>query len=270
MYITIRKNKKLKVKVLGEGYPIIFVHSYLWDKDMWKPQIEELSKDFKCICIDLWGHGESDFLDKNESCSLKDLSEDIIAIANKLNLEKFNYIGLSVGAMLGTYLALNYNDKVNKLILMDGYSGDEPKETQDKYLNLLNSIEQLKFIPEHLSDIIVPMFFSKKESLIKGELYKNFKNDLTNKKTINIDTIVKLGKEIFQRENLLNQMKNIKNSVLFMVGDEDIPRPTYESLEMHSIVPNSEYVVIPNAGHISNLENPTFVNIQIRNFLIKE
>ena len=140
MYITLRKNKKLKLEILGDGEPIIFVHSYLWDKNMWNPQIKELSKKFKCICIDLWGHGESDFLDANDSFSLNDLAADIINIADKLNINTFNYIGLSVGAMLGTYLALNYNSRVKKLILMDGYSGSESSETLKQYLALLDSI----------------------------------------------------------------------------------------------------------------------------------
>lgn len=269
MYITLRKNKKLKLEILGNGEPIIFVHSYLWDKNMWDPQIKELSKNFKCICIDLWGHGESDFLDTNDSCSLDNLAGDIVSIADNLNIDTFNYVGLSVGAMLGTYLALNYNSRVKKLILMDGYSGSESSETLNQYLALLTSIEQLKFIPESLADIIVPMFFSKNESLTKGNLYKNFKNDLMNKKEININTIVKLGREIFKRENLLEKMPQIETPLLFMVGEEDLPRPVHESFEMHTLVENSKFITIPNAGHISNLENPNFVNLQIFNFLVE-
>lgn len=269
MYITLRKNKKIKVNILGEGEPIIFVHSYLWDKNMWNPQLEELSKKFTCITVDLWGHGESDSLDKDDSCSLKDLALDIINIVDKLNIDQFNYVGLSVGGMLGTYLALSYGNRVKKLVLMDGYSGDEPTATQEKYFNLLNTIEHLRYIPEELANVITPMFFTKNESITEGALYKSFKSELMNKKEKNIDTIVKLGREIFQRENLLNEMKNIKNPILFLVGDEDIPRPIHESLEMHTLVKHSDFAVVPKAGHISNLENPNFVNIQIMDFLNK-
>lgn len=269
MYITLRENKKIKVNILGEGEPIIFVHSYLWDSNLWKPQLEKLSKNFKCISIDLWGHGESDPLSKEDSFSLKDLTLDIINIADELDINQFNYIGLSVGAMLGTYLALDYSDRVKKLILMDGYSGSEPVLTQEKYLSLLNSIENLRYIPEELANIITPMFFSKNETLTEGILYKNFKNELINKKEKNIDTIVKLGRAIFQRENLLDRMKNIKNPILFLVGEEDMPRPPHESLQMSSLVKNSDLVIIPKAGHISNLENPSFVNTQIVDFLNK-
>ena len=215
MYVTLRENKKIKVNILGEGEPIIFVHSYLWDSNLWKPQLEKLSKNFKCISIDLWGHGESDPLSKEDGCSLKDLTLDIINIANELDINQFNYIGLSVGAMLGTYLALDYSDRVKKLILMDGYSGSEPVLTQEKYLSLLNSIENIRYIPEELANIITPMFFSKNETLIEGILYKNFKNELINKKEKNIDTIVKLGRAIFQRENLLDRMKILKIQYYF-------------------------------------------------------
>ncbi|MGL5349786.1 MAG: alpha/beta fold hydrolase [Cetobacterium sp.] len=267
MYVVLRENKKMKINILGEGEPIIFVHSYLWDKNMWQPQLEELSKYFKCISIDLWGHGESDILNEKDCYSLASLSKDIIDVAKSLNISKFNYVGLSVGAMIGTYLALNYKESINKLVLMDGYSGIEPKETQSKYFLMLNSIEELGYIPEELTNIIAPIFFTKKEVINNGELYRNFKKELLNKENIKIKTIVNLGKGIFGREDILDKMEEIKNEILFMVGDEDIPRPQEESLKMHKLVKNSKFIIIPNAGHISNLENPIFVNKQLLKFL---
>ena len=48
-----------------------------------------------------------------------------------------------------------------------------------------------------------------------------------------------------------------------------MPRPPHESLQMSSLVKNSDLVIIPKAGHISNLENPSFVNTQIVDFLNK-
>ncbi|MGX6592233.1 alpha/beta fold hydrolase [Cetobacterium ceti] len=267
MLIELKNKKKINVEIIGEGTPIIFVHSYLWDLNMWEPQLKEFSKKYKCIGIDLWGHGKSEPLDKIENYSLEELSEDIIEITEKLNIDKFIYVGLSVGAMLGGYLGLNHGNKILKMVLMDGYSGDEPNCTKGKYFYMLDTIEKIKMIPEEMADIITPMFFSKKENEEKGTLYKTFKNELLNKKAENIDTIVALGRGIFGRENILNRLENIKVPTMFMVGEEDIPRPVYESEEMGKLVKDSKVVIIPKGGHISNLENAEFVNTKIEEFI---
>lgn len=44
----------------GKGETLVFIHSYLWDKSMWEPQIKFLKENYQCISIDLPGHGDSD------------------------------------------------------------------------------------------------------------------------------------------------------------------------------------------------------------------
>lgn len=267
MFITLKNNKNMNIEIKGDGEPIFFIHSYLWDKNMWNPQVQELSKKYQCISIDLWGHGESDPLNEDEYCSLSTLTDNIIEIADILNIDKFHYIGLSVGAMLGAYLGLNYSERIKKMILLDGYSGAESPETKYSYFEMLKMIKKLGYIPENLIDTITPMFFSTEENKNKGHLYQYFKQKLTNENTSNINTIVTLGEAIFGREDLLGDLNKIKAPTLFMVGEEDIPRPIPESQEMNNSVKGSKLVIIPKAGHISNLENPNLVTEQIFNFL---
>ena len=270
MLIKLKNNKKINVDIKGEGDAIFFVHSYLWDKKMWTPQVEELSKKYKCVSIDLWGHGDSELLDEEEHCTLSTLADNIIEVANSLDIERFYYVGLSVGAMIGTYLGLNYKEKIKKMVLMDGYSGVEPKETKEKYFYLLKTIKGLGYIPSDIANMIAPMFFTKNETLNEGSLYREFKEKLINEKRENINTVVMLGEAIFGRDGVLEEMNKIETPTLFMVGDEDIPRPTFESQEMCDLVKNSQLIVVPRAGHISNLENPIFVIEKILNFFTKE
>lgn len=263
------KNKKLSYEIKGEGPVIIFVHSYLWDKNMWRPQIEELSKNYKCIAIDLWGHGNSDSLEDMEVYSLEELSHDIILLADALKINKFNYIGLSVGGMIGANLAINYSDRLSSCVIMDSYSGIEPLETKNIYFGMLGMIEKLKKIPDELKDKIAPMFFTKNESLTQGKLYTSFKKSLGNISENNIQTVVALGRGIFGRISLLEKLIMIKTPTCFIVGDEDIPRPFKESQEMSILVENSLLYCVKNAGHISNLENPIEITKILLEFLNK-
>jgi len=66
---------------------------------------------------------------------------------------------------------------------------------------------------------------------------------------------VELGKT-----NNLDVIPKITCPLYFIVGNEDEPRPPKESLEMSKLNKNSKYIVVENAGHISNLDNAKFVN----------
>lgn len=255
MFVEIKNGKKMSYKSIGTGETIIFIHSYLWDKDMWKPQMDELSKKYRCIFVDLWAHGESDELEDIKEYSLEELTEDVIEFANKLELKTFNYIGLSVGGMIGGHLLKKYPERIKKCVIMDSYLGEEPSETKELYFNMLGTIEQLKFIPEQLIEKISPMFFSMEKTDLNKELNIEFKETLRNIPKENIQTIVALGRGIFGRKNILSTLKNTTSDLYFVVGEGDIPRPVSEALEMSNLA-NKKLFIIKEAGHISNIENP--------------
>lgn len=236
----------------GKGEILVFVHSYLWDKEMWRPQIEELKKDFRCIALDLPNHGDSE--NTTEQISLRELAEQISNFLKELKIEKYSYIGLSVGGMLAPYIYNLDKNKINKMVVMDSYVGEEPIETKELYFSMLDGIEKIKCIPDTLIEKIAPMFFS--PSIDKsGILYKSFVEKLKTIQGEKVEGIVKLGKAIFGRENALNLLSDIEVPTYFVVGEYDIPRPYNESVEMATYMKKSKVLKIKNAGHISNLEN---------------
>ena len=248
----------------GKGETLVFIHSYLWDKEMWRPQIEELKKDFRCIAIDLPNHGESRNIIGNPS--LDKIGKDISNFLKELKIEKYSYIGLSVGGMLAPYIYNLDKDKINKIIIMDSYVGEESLETKEVYFSMLDAIEKAKYIPDVLIEKIAPMFFS--PSIDKsGVLYKTFVEKLRGIQEEKIEGIVKLGRVIFGRENALNLLSEIDKPTYFLVGEFDIPRPYNESVEMATYIKDCKVMKIKNAGHISNLENIEETNKILANIL---
>lgn len=265
-YITLKNNKKFAYVSEGEGEVLVFIHSFLWDKEMWRPQIDYFKDNFKCISIDLLGHGDSSTLSENsEIYSLKEISQDIIEVLSELQIDKYHYIGLSVGGMLGPYIA--EDKRAQSMTIMDSYVGAEPLQAQEGYFQMLNSIKKLQFIPEPMVDVIAPMFFSPKTTQEKTKLYSNFHNHLLNLSKEKIATIVATGFGIFGRDDVLERLEKITIPTLYLSGEFDIPRPTKESKEMSNLTKNSNCEVIEGAGHISNLENPTKVNYYLKEFL---
>ncbi|MCE1857639.1 alpha/beta fold hydrolase, partial [Enterobacter hormaechei] len=95
---------------------------------MWAPQIEALSKQYRVIAPDLWGHGNSEELPEQHS-TLADLARDYLALMDQLGIEEFAIIGLSAGGMWGIELVDMAPDRVKALVLMDTFVGLEPEVT---------------------------------------------------------------------------------------------------------------------------------------------
>ena len=111
-----------------------------------------------------------------------------------------------------------------------------------------------------MAEKIAEMFFSPIVSEKRTKLYKTLYANLVNISAEKIDTIVKIGRIIFGRENAIEILKNIDIQVVFITGEYDIPRPFEEAREMANYVKDSKLFLVENAGHISNLENYDRVN----------
>lgn len=253
----------------GQGSVVLLGSSYLWDHTMWAPQIEVLSRHYRVIAPDLWGHGQSGQLPEGMT-SLDDLARQALTLMDHLDIDCFNLVGLSVGGMWGARLALAAPERVQSLVLMDTYVGVEPEPTRLYYFSLFDKIEASGSIPEPLLDIVVPIFFRPGIDP-QSALYQQFRATLAALPTERLrDSIVPLGRIIFGRDDILPRLHALdaKDTVV-MCGDQDKPRPPSEALEMAELI-GCARVLIPEAGHISNLENPEFVTEALLEFLTRK
>ncbi|WP_207281402.1 alpha/beta fold hydrolase [Pseudomonas sp. FW300-N2F2] len=242
----------------GQGPVVLLGSSYLWDHSMWAPQIEVLSRDYRVIALDLWGHGQSGQLPEGMT-SLDDLARQALTLMDHLGIDRFNLVGLSVGGMWGARLALAAPERVQTLVLMDTYVGVEPEPTRQYYFSLFDKIEASGSIPEPLLDIVVPIFFRPGIDP-QSALYQQFRATLAALPTDRLRaSIVPLGRIIFGRDDILPRLHALDaKGTVVMCGDQDKPRPPSEAKEMAELI-GCPCLLIPEAGHISNLENPQFV-----------
>ena len=229
-------NRQLYYQDIGQGFPLVFGHSYLCDHQSWQYQVEQLSSSFRCIVPDLWGHGASDALptassenkdtDEGERYSIQQLADDYWQFTQQLNLQQFALIGLSVGAMWSVQLTLDHPDAVRALVFMDSFVGEEAKATQNQYLAMLDVVEQVGAIPAAMIEQLCPLFFSP-ETLAKQDRpqVEQFKQSLATIGEKNIATVVTLGRSIFTRASLLDRLGEIHCPTLVLVGEHDVPRP---------------------------------------------
>lgn len=262
--ITIN-NRSMHYLDEGEGPVLLLGHSYLWDHNMWREQVAELSQNFRCIVPDLWGHGDSDPLEGD--VSIQTLADDHWQLMQALEIDRFSIIGLSVGGMWGTQLALDHPEAVEKLVIMDSYVGAEPEQSQQHYYQMLAMVEQLEMIPPPMIEQLIPIFLSNDTQVYQPQLVAHLSESLMAFSGKRALSLVEMGRAIFGRKDNLAQLAKITIPALVITGEFDIPHPPHETEQMAGLMTNSRFEIIPKAGHISALEQPEAVNDVLRAFL---
>ncbi|AFZ24849.1 putative hydrolase or acyltransferase of alpha/beta superfamily [Cylindrospermum stagnale PCC 7417] len=264
---TISINKKqMYYYERGQGFPLVFGHSFLWDGTMWEPTIEALSANYRCIVPDLWAHGRSDLPDYSPY-PIEKIAEDMMSFLQALKLQRFVIIGLSAGGMWGTHVALNHPENVAGLVLMDTYVGSESKESRTQYSQIMAAVEQAGLISPLLIEQLMPLFFSPLALETKPEFVKTWKQNLLSLNAEQASAMFAVGNEIVNRNSLLNRLNSITCPCLIMVGENDHFRPPHESAEMANHLKNAKLEIIPHARHISNVDQPEVVNGILKQFL---
>lgn len=250
----------------GTGEVILLAHSYLWDQHMWAPQVQALQDHYRVIVPELWGHGASGPLPASTR-SLTDLARQVMALLDHLAIERCNLVGLSVGGMWGAKLAMDAPERIDRLVLMDTYVGAEDEPKRQYYFSLLRQLEDEGGMSPALLDIVVPMYFHPDADL-QSPLCRAFRAALAAMPAeVARQSIAPLGRIIFGREDLRDRLHELDpRKTLVMCGDRDIPRPPHETVEMARLIGCAQ-VLVPDAGHISNLENPGFVTDTLLSFL---
>lgn len=111
----------LSILEAGTGDPIIFVHGVVTTSNIFPKYLNAYSPDFRGIAVDLRGYGDSQKPDSG--FTIKQFSKDLIALADKLEIEKPIWVGVSMGGMILQQLALDYPERVRALVLVSTTDG---------------------------------------------------------------------------------------------------------------------------------------------------
>ncbi|MBX9658101.1 MAG: alpha/beta hydrolase [Nitrospiraceae bacterium] len=111
----------LSILEAGTGAPIIFVHGVVTTSNIFAKYLNAYSPDFRGIAVDLRGYGDSQKPDSG--FTIKQFSKDLIALADKLEIERPIWVGVSMGGMILQQLALDYPERVRALVLVSTTDG---------------------------------------------------------------------------------------------------------------------------------------------------
>lgn len=247
---------------IGAGFPLVLGGSYLWGRDMWAPQIQLLSRRYRLIIPELPGH-DNDLPLSAAFTTPACIAQEVARLLDALGIRQCAVAGLSVGGMWAAELALQRPDQIRSLILMDTYLGAEPEASQQRYFGMLDTIERLGCIPGAMAEQIVPLFF---RPGIAGDdpIRMLFLQRLLSwRRERLLNAVVPLGRLIFGRPDRLSALTDLDpETTLILSGEQDLPRPMTEAEQMARVI-GCRLQSVPEAGHISTLENPAFTSAHL-------
>ena len=239
---------------------IIFIHGFPLNKSMWNIQVEALKENYRVIAYDIRGHGNSDA--GIDEFSIELFVIDLLRLMEKLKIEKSILCGLSLGGYIALNAVLKHPDRFDGLILNDTQCIADTPEIKENRCNAIISIKE-KGVEQYADEIIKKLFaqetFTKNKNVVdavKEMIISTQKQSLCN-------TLHALA----ERKETCDQLPEINIPVLIMVGKEDKITPIAAAQQMHEKILNSKLEIIQQAGHLSNLENPTAFNTHLVNFL---
>ncbi|MCK5637844.1 MAG: alpha/beta fold hydrolase, partial [Flavobacteriaceae bacterium] len=149
------KNINLHYTVQGSGSAIVLLHGFLENITMWKEIIPHLAKNNQVICIDLLGHGETQNLGYIHT--MEDQAKMVKVILDQLKLDKYIFIGHSMGGYIALAFAELFPKNINGLCLMN--SSAQPDD-EEKKLNRDRAIRAVKHSPRTFVKMAIPNLFS--------------------------------------------------------------------------------------------------------------
>lgn len=118
----------------GSGPPLVLVHQLMQNLQAWRSTgyVKELEKDYRLVLIDPRGHGQSDKPHSKEDYLPERMASDVLAVVNDLGLDRFSYLGYSLGGMIGCVILLSVPERLQSLLLggIDLYSAPTEAEKQ--------------------------------------------------------------------------------------------------------------------------------------------
>ena len=239
---------------------IIFIHGFPLNKSMWNIQVEALKENYRVIAYDIRGHGNSD--PGIDEFSIELFVIDLLRLMEKLKIEKSILCGLSLGGYIALNAVLKHPDRFDGLILNDTQCIADTPEIKENRCNAIISIKEKgvqQYADEIIKNLFAPESFTKKKNVIdavKEMIISTPKQSLCN-------TLHALA----ERKETCTQLPEINIPVLIMVGKEDKITPIPAAQQMHEKILNSKLEIIQQAGHLSNLEDPTTFNTHLVKFL---
>ena len=230
----------------GDGPPLVLLHAFPQTRKMWQPQLKDLSRDFRLLCPDLPGFGDSR---SSSTCSIDGMADGIAAWLKSLGIEKAIIGGVSMGGYVALALARRHSELLRGLILASTRADADSEEAR------AGRETMIAFAREHSArevfEKMAPRLFSEATWREQPQLIEQAARIA---EPIPSSTITATLQALRDRPDARPSLPQIAVPTLILIGDEDVVSPLESAREMAAAIPNAQLQVLVGAGHFTHME----------------
>ncbi len=243
------KTARLHYELEGpEDAPVLVLANSLGTNlSMWEGQTPELSQSFRLLRYNHRGHQGSEV--PPGPYSISGLSSDLLALLDELGVEKFSFAGLSIGGMVGMWLASEVPDRVERLTLLCTSAKMDPEIWKARIRTARESGTA------SMAPTVVERWFTPAFREAAPEMVKRAEHMVANTP----DEGYAACCEAIRDMDLRDRLSGITAPTLIIAGEEDLATPPEHAELLRDSIPGSEMLVVPDAAHLANIERPESV-----------
>jgi pimeloyl-ACP methyl ester carboxylesterase len=257
-HVTTPDGLRIAYERAGAGTALVLLHGFIVDRRMWRPQIEDLSHDFDVIAWDAPGCGDSD--DPPEEFTMAQFAECLALVLDDAGVGTAHLLGLSWGGTLALEFYRMYAHRVRSLVLAGTYAG---------WTGSLGEGAAAQRLAQCLRDSELPA-----EAWVRDWAPAAFSEGVSDALIDEFATLMQdfhpVGFRAMSRAvtpDFSDVLDGVRVPTLLLWGDDDKRSPLQCGEMMRGRIPGARLVVIPNAGHVSNFEQPGRFNAEVRAFV---
>lgn len=239
------QNELMNYRVLGNGHPVIFLHGFLESIGMWN-FIDMNQLPFKCVLIDLPGHGDSELWDANETPSLNFMAAEVQKVIQFLGIDNYQVVGHSMGGYIALILKESDANCQKVVLLNSTFKADSEQKKRDR-VRVADLALQAKnlFIQEAIPRLFYR--FDKEEIVVK--------NLIKEAKQMDGQAIAYAALAMRERRDTFHLFTDFSADIFIVQGKSD-PLISCESMKEDMVNHSNQLFVIEEVGHMSHVENP--------------
>jgi 3-oxoadipate enol-lactonase len=260
MSVFIRDRARIYYEDQGRGEPIFAVHGLIENTTYWKNISEEIIKKYRFIPMDMRGHGKTVVGGEPYGFDVDTIGDDIVALADHLNIGRFHLLTHSTGGFAGVRYAMRDSSRLASLILTDTGSStsvlpgdpDTIRIFHDKFAHSFEKYDWEQMIAG-VRVIPGPFFRGIMESPRADELIQSAYEMIRLSDRV---TIAKFVRSFYNDPDPgVEGLRAIRCPVLIIYGEKDDLFIESSKL-MAREIPGARLIEYPGAGHMTALEEP--------------
>ncbi|HWB09624.1 MAG TPA: alpha/beta fold hydrolase [Pirellulales bacterium] len=245
----------------GGGSPLVFVHGFPLNHGMWNAQIPVFAERHRVIAPDLRGFGES--VDTEGTVSMEDFADDLAAILDHLQVtEPVVLCGLSMGGYIAFHFVRKYRQRLRGLVLCDTRASADMPEIVENRLRIARLVIENGTQP--VAEAMLPKAFAPKTYADRPEVVEAVRAMMISSDPTGVAAA---SRGMAVRPDMTQLLPTVDLPTLVVVGADDGLTTVDEMRRMASAIPDARFKIIPEAGHLSPLENPHIFNATLANYL---